>query len=63
MSHAIIWKKSILGQERTASAKVLRSEPSWRGSRKRKWTGVAKDEDERTNTGGRGSGIKKRSQI
>lgn len=28
------------------------------GSRKRKWTSVAKEEDEKTNTGGRGSGIR-----
>lgn len=51
-------KESILGQVRTASAKVLRSELSWCGLRKRKWTSVANREDERTNTRGRGSEIK-----
>lgn len=36
-------------KERTASTKVLRSEPSRCGSKEKKWTSVARDENKRTN--------------
>lgn len=51
MSHIIIWEKRISGKERTASAKVLRSELSWCGSREKKQTSVAREENKRTNMG------------
>lgn len=51
MSHTIVWKRSISGKERGASEKGLRSDLTCWGSRKRKWTGVAREENERKNMG------------
>ena len=63
LSHTIVWKKSISGQERGASEKGLRSDLTCWGSRKRKWTWVAREENERKNMGLGVSEIRDRGQI